>query len=482
MDTALKPIPITLNGENYFYWSKAAKATLSSKGLWNHTIDDGFSSSHQVETQEGIPVQGLQTQQAAQKEKAKWHQEDQLALVLLQGSLDQNVLQSFIALDSTKALWDALKEVYGNLSNISRIYEIKKKLSLLQQQGRPFNKVQGEYTSLWNELEEIRPVTMDPKIVVERAEEDKVFGLLLALDASFNDLVYHLLRQSKLPPFSEVCMMIKREEGGRNLFSGSLEMAHFTKKPFSPLSTPREKRSFLCDHCKKPGHTKERCWILNPHLKPSRYKDHPPTKGVAMSAGNTISSAGNTISFTQDEFKQFVLAMKEKDTGNFSSILTPHIVIDSGATTHMFKDKNLFYSIEKSYGVVTVANGKFVPIEGHGIVRMFGKEFSALYVPEFSTNLLSIPKLVQDSNCRVVFDTNGVLFQDIKSDHTFGKGIKKGNLYYVEDFLCFSDSTFHVSHSLLHARLGHPHNKVLKLLFPQVKDIVVPGHCKACVL
>ncbi|XP_010529537.1 PREDICTED: uncharacterized protein LOC104806366 [Tarenaya hassleriana] len=308
MEAMSKPIPITLNGENYFFWSKAAKATLSSKGLWSHITDREFSSPpSQIEAEGEAPVTGTQQRPSHTEEKAKRHQDDQLALVLLQGSLDPTVLQSFISMESAKTLWDALKEVYGNLSNISRIYEIKKKLSQLQQQGQPFTKIQGTYTALWNELEEIRPPTVDAKVCLERTEEDKVFGLLLTLDPSFNDLVYHVLRQSKLPSFSEVCMMINTEEGGRNLFGGPLAMANYTTKNPPIFSTPKDKRVPTCAHCKKLGHSKERCWILNPHLKPNRYRD-PQSKGAAMSAGNTIS-------FTQEEFKQFVLSMKDKESG-----------------------------------------------------------------------------------------------------------------------------------------------------------------------
>ncbi|XP_010555465.1 PREDICTED: uncharacterized protein LOC104824963 [Tarenaya hassleriana] len=358
MEAVSKQIPITLNGENYFFWSKAAKATFSSKGLWSH-ITDGEPLSPHIETVGEAPVNATQPRPTGNEEKAKWHQDDQLALVLLQGSLDATVLQSFISMESAKGLWNALKEVYGNLSNISRIYEIKKKMAQLQQQGNPFTKLQGLYTALWNELEEIRPPTVDARVCLERTEEDKVFGLLLALDPSFNDLVYHVLRQSKLPSFFEVCMMVNREEGGRNLFGGPLAMANYSYRHPPILSTPKEKRVPTCAHCKKLGHIKEKCWILNPHLKPTRYRDTSQPKGAAMSAGNTIS-------FTQEEFKNFVLSMKDKESGNFSSLSTPHIVVDSGATSHMFHDKSLFFKLENSFGMVTVANGKYVSIRGHG--------------------------------------------------------------------------------------------------------------------
>ncbi|XP_019058992.1 PREDICTED: uncharacterized protein LOC104821589 [Tarenaya hassleriana] len=246
----------------------------------------------------------------------KWKQEDSQALVILQGSLEPYLLQSFISHDTTKSLWESLQNVYGNLSNVSRIFELKKKLFHLQQNDQPFNKIQGEFSALWAELEEIRPTSIDPQIVMERAQEDKVFSILTTLNASFNDLIYYVLRQPKLPTFEEVCMMIKREEGGRNLFTGPHELAHYTTKPTANNYAPRDRKSFYCEHCKRQGHTKDRCWVVNPHLKPSRYKD-APRRGSAMTAGHDTTSNDGTISLTTDEMRGLkqLLQSLNKETG-----------------------------------------------------------------------------------------------------------------------------------------------------------------------
>ncbi|XP_010544477.1 PREDICTED: uncharacterized protein LOC104817097 [Tarenaya hassleriana] len=390
MDSQPKLIPITLNGDNYFYWTKAATAVLTSKGLWAHVSTKRMPPTPQMATGEDNPVEVENRNKKAADEYAQWKQLDSQALVLLQGSLDSTILQSFISNDTAMSLWESLKQTYGNLSNISRIFELKKKLFNLQQNGQPFNKIQGELSALWAELEEIRPTSTDAPTVMTRAQEDKVFSILLTLDPSFNDLIYHLLRQSSLPSYEEVCMMIKREEGGRNLFTGPLELAHFTKKPSFTL---RDRKSFFCDHCKHSGHTKDRCWVSNPHLKPSRYKD-TPRREAAMTAGHEPVPNESSINLTSAELKglKHLLQTFNQDSGNITTSLS--IVIDSGATTHMFRDASWFTNITTSNGVVSVANGKSVPILGHGTISLFDTKLTALYVPQFQTNLLSIPKLI----------------------------------------------------------------------------------------
>ncbi|XP_010519262.1 PREDICTED: uncharacterized protein LOC104798767 isoform X2 [Tarenaya hassleriana] len=105
----LSVVPVVFNGENYFYWSKAAKTVLSSRGLWSH-IDEG-----DVVTNKG---KSPETENSSQ-ENDKWYQEDQKVLAILQSSLDQQILRSFILANSAKALWNNLKEVYATPSELN---------------------------------------------------------------------------------------------------------------------------------------------------------------------------------------------------------------------------------------------------------------------------------------------------------------------------------------------------------------------------
>jgi len=83
--------------------------------------------------------------------------------------------------------------VYGNVSNLTRVFEVKKTINNLTQEDLEFTKHFGKFRSLWAELEMLRPITVDSAILNERKEQDKVFGLLLSLNHAFNDLIKHLL-------------------------------------------------------------------------------------------------------------------------------------------------------------------------------------------------------------------------------------------------------------------------------------------------
>lgn len=50
----------------------------------------------------------------------------------------------------------------------------------------------GKYRALLSELEMLRPVTTDQDVLSERREQDNVFGLLLTLSPTYNDIIKHL--------------------------------------------------------------------------------------------------------------------------------------------------------------------------------------------------------------------------------------------------------------------------------------------------
>ncbi|KAL0641477.1 hypothetical protein Bca4012_103059 [Brassica carinata] len=516
-------VAMTFKGSNYLVWSRMVKTSVGSKGLWKH-ITSGEAPK--------LITQGGDKESVSEAEAEKWQQEDMMVMSALHSSLEPSILDAYSYCETAKELWETLKKVYGNTSNLSRVFEVKKSLNDLTQEDMEFTRHLGRFRTLWSELEMLRPSTTDPELLNERREQDKVFGLLLTLNPSYSGLIQHMLRAEKLPDLEDACAQIQKEQGSIGLFGGKgdLSLANAARTDHEEIPQANkaahgkyEDRKFNgnCDHCKKHGHKKSQCWILPPHLKPAKFmkereaRAHASdgTSGAGSSSRGaegegregdgkalvTYSGAPNIRGNDQDfirrsEMDALIKMLKENgNTHGYSfgasmiaktietsscvadiarmdrvksnkharheytfarnarmnhelnafrsplnlchnaSSITKPLIVDSGASHHMISDTNLIKDIEPTSGHVMIANGDKIPIRGIGNLKLFDKNTRAFYMPEFTSNLLSVKKCTTDLNCNVIFSPNDVKFQDIESSHLIGKGITKGELYLLEE-------------------------------------------------
>uniref|UniRef100_A0A1J3J2T0 Retrovirus-related Pol polyprotein from transposon TNT 1-94 n=4 Tax=Noccaea caerulescens TaxID=107243 RepID=A0A1J3J2T0_NOCCA len=398
-----------------------------------------------------------------------------------------------------------------------------------------FNKFFGKFRSLWAELEMLRPATLEASILNERREQDKVFALLMVLNPAYNDLIKHILRSDKLPSLDEVCAQIQKEQGSLGLLGvkgGELVMAnkaeHKVEHVFSNKSNYRsygDRSSIICDHCKKPGHSKDRCYFLHPHLRPTsnsgpnKWRDRRGPPRAQIAAGERQEQGSTTLRQNDGEAaalaasSEFVrkadldaLIKSLKESGNSitsysyqaSSSFNPNqlvkaskpLIVDSGASHHMISDAKLMSNLKPALGDVVIANGDRIPIKGIGDLRLFNKDSKALYMPSFTSNLLSVKRTTSDLNFYAIFGPNDVYFQDIETSEMLGKGKAKNDLYVLEDtkrsspLSCSFTSAIPVitnaMNTMWHARLGHPHSRALKLMLPNIS--FDNDKCESCIL
>ncbi|XP_010451299.1 PREDICTED: uncharacterized protein LOC104733420 [Camelina sativa] len=391
MDNNNKPVvtPVVLKGANYLLWKRTTKTALSGRGLWIH-----------VETDQ-LPKKAI-------KEYAP-------------------ILKAYSYCETAKELWETLANVYGNVTNLTRVFEVKKAINGLHQEDLEFTKHFGKFRSLWAELEMLRPSTIDPAILNERKEQDKIFGLLLTLNPAVNDLIKHILRGDKLPTLDDVCSKVQKEQGSLGLFSGKEELAMANKGVYKH----EDKKVVICDHCKKRGHNKDKCWILHPHLKPAKFKanlsqDGPSGQGTgaANQGGATAMSASYGDLVRKSDLAALIRSITAlKDSGITFLAFKPSmsLVVDSGASHHMIRV---------------------------GDLKLFDKNSKAFFMPTFTSNLLSVKRATTDLNCYTIFGPNSVHFQDIETGKILGEGDARGDLYVLENTSSSSSNAFSLMSNL----------------------------------
>ncbi|XP_048629103.1 uncharacterized protein LOC125600434 [Brassica napus] len=213
-------VPVALKGSgNYLLWSRLVKTAIGRLGLWSHITDE----APRPVAKEGEGGGGEGDQVAAAEKK--WIQEDLMVLSVLQGSLEVHLLDAYSYCETPKHLWETLLKTFGNTTNLSRVFELKRAINNLAQEEEEFSKHLGKYRSLWSELETLRPSTIDQETLMERREQDQVFGLMLTLNPAFGDVIKHILRSPNLPSMEEVCAQLQKEEGTLGLFGGRGDVA-----------------------------------------------------------------------------------------------------------------------------------------------------------------------------------------------------------------------------------------------------------------
>ncbi|XP_048631437.1 uncharacterized protein LOC125606413 [Brassica napus] len=218
------------------------------------------------------------------------------------------------------------------------------------------------------ELKALRPSTSDKDILKRRLEQDEVFSLLLSLDKSYDKLVRKILTEEVLPDVESVCAYIGDIKDGDSLTN------RHEKGGADEVITRREWDAFVA-------------------------------KAKALTASKKQGS---------------------------HSVRSKPIIVDSGASHHMISDRSLMDEVRAATGNVQIANGDKIPIEGIGSLKLFDRESTALYLPQFTSNLISVKRATIDLQCQVVFRPQEVEFQDLVTGQVIGKGSSTNNLYQLQ--------------------------------------------------
>lgn len=435
----------------------------------------------------------------------KWVQEDQRTLEIIHSSLSEAILEAYSHCETAKDLWESLKNVYGNLSNLSRVFEVKKIINNLSQEEVEFNQYFGKFRSLWAELDNLRPFSTDLDVIRERYEEDKVFSLLLNLSPSYHHLIKHILRQEKLPNLDGVCAQVQREQISHTLFTKerTLVLKYVHSKSGKMMVFPRHKKAKNRNIRKK---TQQNVLTFKSGGIKFKKEDFPslevaPEALSMYSALISDSNGGETWNkavindgpIRASDIEPLIKAAKAiistKKSGTHSLIYRP-IIIDSGASHHMISDRNLISDVRPALGNVVIANGDKVKIERIGNLKLFDRESTAFYMPGFASNLLSVKKATVDLKCQVVFRPNDVEVQDLKTGKVIGEGNSQDGLYHLQktklskpstpSHLCMISNSSLCDSTTWHARLGHPHSRALEIIMPDMSFNHL--ECEACIL
>ena len=173
--------------------------------------------------------------------------------------------------------------------------------------------------------------------------------------------------------------------------------------------------------------------------------------------------------FTSEQWKSLI-----SDFGNTTTSSRLHgehslsWIIDSGCSNHVLKILKHVRDIDSF--PVGLPDGESVLATKSGTVYLTTTIVlqNVYYVPKLDCNLISVSQLNDDFKCFVQFSHNICAIQDLHSRKLIGTGERRDGLYYLQQMSIVQATLVGTSPTsslvLWHNRLGHPSEKVVKLL------------------
>ncbi|KNZ45380.1 hypothetical protein VP01_818g5 [Puccinia sorghi] len=356
--------------------------------------------------------------------------EDVQLRTILTSKLESTIHANVITHDnekSSKKIWKSISDYFASsqASNRARVFN-----AVLHIQFNP-NDVQDFITQVKSALSRLHEVGIDlPKDII-------AYLILHKLPPTMINISQQITHSDKPITADLVLDHLCLYANDQQILANSVGSSKSTS--VSLLTDDSKKCKKGWHNPRSTGHTMPNCWFLYPHLRPVQDGD----KG--KKSEQSVSSFHSSL-----------------------SKLSASFVLDSGSSSHMVSDANLFISLDHSeQGVVRTSSGEdSLEIKGIGSVKLtyeHGELFlhQVLYVPNLVINLLSVRCLaLEDYN--VQFHKHS--FSISRNNNLLITGHYEGNLPCL-NFSNAPTRSFLSSAEELHKSLGHNIKK-----------------CKACAL
>ena len=524
----VKVVP-PLTGGNYHSWARSMRRALGAK-MKLEFIDGSIP----------IPEDSFDPSTRA------WNRCNMLIISWIINSVSESIAQSIVYMENALDVWNDLKERFsqGDLVRISELYQ---EIYSLKQENKSVTEFYSELKILWEELEIYMPLpqcTCRVRCSCAAMRDARnhhnllyIIRFLTGLNENFAVVKSQILLMDPLPSMNKIFSMVLQHERQGNFAISEDSQAlinavgykKFSAKGGTSNTASNTSKSKICTHCGRTGHTVEVCYRKHgfpPHFGKGSTANNASTTEEPDDNGDRASASRNQdgqLPITQEQYATLVNLLQQSNIQQGSSTATSNQVysstvtgntsvnipsnqqisvykcaavhswiIDSGASDHICSNRAWFHSVNSIKPIhVKLPNGQFALAKFIGVVK-FSDFFhipDVLYIPEFSVNLISVPKLCQTNQYNVIFRASDCFIQEISSLKMIGSAEKIDGLYHLilSSKLAISSSLNNVSvtipsSALWHFRLGHLSSTRLEKLhasFPFI-DVDKNSICDVC--
>lgn len=379
---------VKLNNENYQSWAFKMECILVRDGNWKF-VNPG--------TPPVVNESSSNTEKAALE---VWIEGDSRAKATIALCTEDSQHNLIMGARSAKDSWDRLQRYHHKATLTSKVSLLKKICSKNFLVGDSMEQHIFEMEELFRKLENAGQVLLEPL---------KVAMILRGLPEEFDTLAITLENRSDEDLTLEMVRGKLLDFVSRSDASESQNKALRVKSYQKPIP--------VCFKCHKKGHIQRDCWSKDKELEES---DEKSTKNQKASVAK------------QEYPMEFAL-------GVGATCDNEDWLVDSGATSHMTPNKDLFDKLDESHkSNVGLGNGETEKVEGIGNVKITVNGPTGLvqlnvqrvlFVPDLANNLLSVSKIIKAKN-EIEFDEKGCTI--MKNGRKIARAIEYGDTYILK--------------------------------------------------
>ncbi|XP_071704623.1 uncharacterized protein [Rutidosis leptorrhynchoides] len=416
--------------ENYNVWSCALKLALQTKNKLGFI--DGSHARFEYEDDDVLLGQ--------------WDRCNSVVLTWILMSLSEDVYNGQIFSKTAESVGTELKETYDKI-DASVTFKLYQNINSCSQAGQPLSDYYHKLNAVWRQFDD--KIKIDDLVSANKSFQEhnqflKLMQFLMSLDDVYVPIRSQILISDPVLNVKTAFSIISRDESHSNTSNNN--SGYNNKKKY-------RNPSLKCTNCNMLGHTVDRCFELigYPHgyIKKKPFNQGSPRFNSNNCATDKNGSSGSSVQLTSNQIMKLLSLVNEKPSsnhldvnmsGNFTNnnvffntnfdkffcanssknnnMVSKGWIIDSGANQHMVSSSqnlsnvvnvsDLNLSVNHPIGT-NAKNFQMGNLELSNNIKLY----DVLVIPQYCVSLLSVNKLIKDSNLVVSFDINKCYIQDL---------------------------------------------------------------------
>lgn len=446
-----------LSGLNYAEWAVQMQAALQSRYLW--LLVTGVEACPAQPADQKPKDQSEADYKQEKKEWLEWKLRDQAAQGLMKSAAESSQWPHVAECITAKDMWEKWKKIHvTNQQAINVHYFFEELYTRKYVDGASM----ADHVAAMIDIRQKITAAGEtlPDVHVARA-----LVLSLPRTQSWELVKIQLFSMDSKQLTSELVSTKLQSEANRRLRekTGGETALLAEKKKHKPKKRG-PKPDDVCNSCGEKGHWANKC----PHNE----------KADKRNGGSANYTTGNLRDLGLRELGQVYMALDGME-------LDVKLILDCGATSHMFCDRSLFsaYVPSTASETISVGDGHTVPVIGRGSVRWKSRLpngyrtvvlHGVSHVPGLAANLVSLGTLQRQGASVISYE--GGLIVKLGHDELFRATLtgNTGTLYHIDQLSSESGVAFAVGSSgslrLWHRRLGHANLDTIREM--QRKELV----------